>query len=255
MFPQWLIGSAGTRGRNDMTPGVGRRTCLDELADRLDGVSVPHPLRVAVDGRTASGKTTLADELAACLESRGRSVIRTSVDSFHRSRAERYQRGRLSAEGYYRDARDLDAIQTLLLEPLGPEGDFLYATASFDLAADRSLQPSFRMAEPQDILIVDGTFLQRRELASYWDYVIFVKVPEDVARDRGIRRDAAGLGGVGAASEIYDRRYCPAFAFYETECFPQARARAVWDNSNFERPILQFEPFKLLAAKPKDGHS
>lgn len=162
------------------------------------------------------------------------------MDGFHRPRAERYRRGRFSAEGYYRDARDIEAMRTLLLDPLGPGGSLLYATASFDLAADRSLRPDFEKAQPQDILIVEGTFIQRPELASNWDYMIFVYVPEDVARDRGIRRDADRLGGAGAASEIYDRRYCPAFTLYEAGCRPQARADAVWDNSDFENPALEF---------------
>ncbi len=60
-------------------------------------------LRVAVDGRTASGKTTLADELGVAVEAAGRPVVRTSIDGFHRPRAERHARGRYSAEGYYHD--------------------------------------------------------------------------------------------------------------------------------------------------------
>jgi uridine kinase len=36
---------------------------LRQLADAVTAVTVQHPVRVAVDGRPASGKTTLADEL------------------------------------------------------------------------------------------------------------------------------------------------------------------------------------------------
>jgi hypothetical protein len=114
-------------------PEVTRARVLDELAASVASISLGRPVRVAIDGRTASGKTTLADELAALLTARGRPVIRTSIDGFHRPKAERYARGRTSPEGYYYDSRDLDAVTRLLLAPLGPGGDRRYRTASFDL--------------------------------------------------------------------------------------------------------------------------
>ncbi|HXR45584.1 MAG TPA: hypothetical protein VN759_12280, partial [Pseudolysinimonas sp.] len=61
---------------------------------------------IAVDGPSGAGKTTFADDLAVALRADGATVFRASVDDFHRPRAERYQRGRFSAEGYYRDAFD-----------------------------------------------------------------------------------------------------------------------------------------------------
>src|SRR5882724_7438754 len=84
-----------------------RDLVLDDLAAKIGTVALERPLRIAIDGRTAAGKTTLSDELAALVSRRGRPVIRTSIDGFHRPKAERYARGRYSAEGYYYDARDL----------------------------------------------------------------------------------------------------------------------------------------------------
>jgi len=100
----------------------GRTLVLDRLAARIAGLSLRRPIRVAVDGRTASGKTILADELAGCLRRRGRDAIRASIDGFHRPKAERYARGRHSAQGYYDAAFDLSAVMALLLDPLGPGG-------------------------------------------------------------------------------------------------------------------------------------
>lgn len=197
------------------------------------------PLRVAVDGRTASGKTTLADELSAVIRQIGRPVIRTSIDGFHRPKAERYVRGRYSAEGYYRDARDLDAIVELLLKPLGPDGDRRYCTASFDLAADVPLPLAFSAADPQAVLVVDGTFLQRPELRSWWDYVVFVNVDEHVAQRRGIARDAVHLGDEQLAAKLFAERYRPAFGLYKREVDPEAQADAVLANDDFDNPALQ----------------
>ena len=83
-----------------------RQHVLDQLAERIRRLPDTHPVRVAVDGIDAAGKTTLADELVPLLETRGRPVIRASLDGFHRPRSARYQRGADSAEGYYLDAFD-----------------------------------------------------------------------------------------------------------------------------------------------------
>src|ERR671937_1286035 len=72
---------------------------IGDLANRIEPVRRPNPVRVAIDGVDAAGKTTLADELAPVLRRRGREVVRASIDGFHRPRAERYRRGELSPEG------------------------------------------------------------------------------------------------------------------------------------------------------------
>jgi uridine kinase len=200
------------------------------VVDRILSLELAHPVRVAVDGRTASGKTTFADDLGRAIMAAGRAVIRASVDGFHHPAKVRHRRGRLSADGYYEDARDLDAIRDLLLEPLGPGGDRCYVTRTFDLERDQPVESVAQRAEEGSILIVDGTFLQRPELKSAWDFVIFLDVSEHEARQRGINRDAAAMGGQASASELYTRRYAPAFSRYESECNPAESADLVVDN-------------------------
>jgi uridine kinase len=219
-----------------MTDGS-RTAVLREVAGRIDRLRPGHPVRVAIDGRTASGKTSLADELAAALVERGRPVIRTSIDGFHRPRAERYARGRHSAEGYYHDARDLPAIVALLLAPLGPAGDRRYRTASFDLDADAPLAQEPCPAAEDAILIVDGTFLQRPELSDHWDATVFVRTSAETAEARGLGRDMDRLGGE-AARDLYARRYRPAYALYESLCEPEMHSDAIIDNDDLARPRL-----------------
>jgi uridine kinase len=168
---------------------------LEQLTAVILGAEKARPIRVAIDGRTASGKTTFANELAGVLRLSGREIIRTSIDGFHRPKTERYARGRHSAEGYYFDARDLGAIRKLLLDPLGPAGDRQYRTASFDLENDRAIEQPAMSASTNSILIVDGTFLQRPELLDGWDITLFIDASESVSEQRGVNRDANRLGG------------------------------------------------------------
>ncbi len=78
-----------------------RAKTIERLARKILSRHSSRPTRVAIDGRTASGKTTLADELSQKIKQAKRPVIRTSIDGFHRPKVERYARGRYSAEGYY----------------------------------------------------------------------------------------------------------------------------------------------------------
>ena len=113
-----------------------REIALSQLADAIVSLQRSHPLRVAIDGIDASGKTTLADQLAPVIEQRGRPVIRASIDGFHRPRSERYRRGPDSPEGYYEDSFDCASLQSALLHPLGPNGSRLYRHAIFDVGDD-----------------------------------------------------------------------------------------------------------------------
>jgi len=109
-----------------------RGELLDRLAGAIESVMTSHPLRVAVDGPPAAGKTTLADELALILRARGREVIRASTESFHLPRAQRYRRGEFSPEANYHDSFDYDTLRRVLLDPLGPDGDRRYQHAVYD---------------------------------------------------------------------------------------------------------------------------
>jgi uridine kinase len=96
-----------------------RLPVLAEMVERVQAFD-GRRARVAVDGRTAAGKTTLGHELAWVLSRAGRPVFQGSLDDFKQPWAERHLYDRESGEGYYRNAFDLDAIRRLLLEPADP---------------------------------------------------------------------------------------------------------------------------------------
>jgi uridine kinase len=52
-----------------------RSELLQELARRIIQIKQPHPVRVAIDGVDAAGKTTQAEELAPLIKARGRFVL------------------------------------------------------------------------------------------------------------------------------------------------------------------------------------
>jgi uridine kinase len=116
--------------------GEARAGVVTAVAVGIDAVTCSHPVRVAIDGPDAAGKTTLADELAVVLRARGREVIRASIDGFHRPRSQRHRQGPESPCGYYEDSFDQERLLAELLHPLGDAGSRLYRTRIFDYRAD-----------------------------------------------------------------------------------------------------------------------
>jgi uridine kinase len=216
-----------------------RQQALNQLADLICTVERPHPLRVAIDGVDASGKTTLADELVPLIENHGRPVIRASVDGFHYPRVVRYQRGADSPEGYYRDSFDDAAILRELLIPLGPGGNGKYCRAVFDFRVDAPA-PETRCIAPQSaILLFDGVFLLRPELVDHWDFSIFVDVDFNLSVPRAVARDVARDEEHLDADHIrekYNQRYLPGQIIYLRESQPKTLADVIFDNNDLEDP-------------------
>ncbi len=62
------------------------------------------PLRIAINGIEATGKTTLAKGLHEFLVGKALPSIHITIDNFHNKKDHRYRQGRDSARGYYEDA-------------------------------------------------------------------------------------------------------------------------------------------------------
>ncbi|WP_037149060.1 hypothetical protein [Rhodococcoides fascians] len=202
--------------------GIGEDMVRDVISRDLG-----HPLRVAIDGVTASGKSTCARWLVNAIAAQGRPAIHVTMDGFHHRREHRYRQGRASAAGYYRDAYDFGALCTYVLIPLGPNGSGEIRRRIIDLATDEPVDDPLEPVPSDAIVVVDGTFLHRPPLPDYWDYTVFIDTPMDVARARGVVRDANALGGEAAAGMAFDQRYHAACRIYLDEVEPRARATRV----------------------------
>jgi uridine kinase len=182
-----------------------RRQALEPLVAEI--VALELPARIAIDGPDAAGKTMLAGELEAMVAGSGRSVSRLSADDFLRPRQERYRQGRDSPEGYYADSFDHAALAA---------------------AVERG----------EGIVLVDGIFLQRPELAGLWSFRVFVAVSEEESLRRGIERDLALHPSREEAERLYRARYLPGQRLYEAKVAPRDAADAILWNEDPARARL-----------------
>jgi uridine kinase len=188
-----------------------------------------HPVRVAIDGPDAAGKTTVGDALAAALRARGRSVVQVHGDDFHRSRAIRHRRAGEPGSRYH-DAIDHDALLRDVLTPLGPAGSRRYLPSLWDLATDRRTNPPQRTAPVDAVLVLDGMYLQRPELVDHFEVRIYIDVSDDVIVRRAVAR------GEDVAS--YRARYLPAQRVYVRDARPAEHAHVLISFDEADRPAL-----------------
>lgn len=215
-----------------------RDELLGRLAEAIGSATVAHPMRVAIDGPPAAGKTTLADELAVVLGEQSRHVIRATIDDFLFPRAQRYPRGEFSAEGCYFDTHDYDALNRVLLDPLGPNGDRRFQHAVYDHMTDTTLSPPVMTAPTDAVLLFDGVFLLRPELTGRWDLRIFVSTALEKTVDRALIRESR----VSSRADVERRwreRYIPSQQLYFAKVRPADHADIIVHNDEPEQPVWE----------------
>lgn len=193
---------------------------------------------VAVDGPDAAGKTVLACRLSAALST---PAVHAGIDGFHRARSQRHRRGRLSADGYYFDSYDEDALVGHLLAPF-TAGEADVATAVFDDRADTPVT-TLVTATDRCLLVVDGVFLLRQSLRRWWTLSIYLHIGEEEVLRRAIQRDADLLGSQTEVRRRYRQRYLPGQRLYRRDADPHEQADIVIDNTNVDAPqVLRWSP-------------
>lgn len=220
---------------------MNRKQRMKEIVDHIIKLNLIHPTRVGVSGITASGKTTFANELAEEIKKRGLPVTRASIDDFHNPKVIRYAQGKESARGYYEDAHDYTAFKERLLKPLGLNGNLQYETISHNLITDIPVYNTPILAQPNMVLIVDGTFLLKKDIEYLFDYKIFVDTDFEIARKRGAKRETEAFGSYEEAEKMFLSRYHAACKMYIDEHNPKECADVLFQNSDLENPEVIFQ--------------
>lgn len=135
--------------------------------------------------------------------------------------------------------RSIARIQCGLLDPLGERGNRLYRTRVFDYRTDQPVHSRVLKAAGDAVLVFDGVFLLRPELADAWDFRIFVSVGSDEIVRRARIRDAGLFGSPDGAEQRYRTRYLPAQQHYLEIVHPDHLADVVVDNDDPARPHLR----------------
>lgn len=206
---------------------------LAHTAKRILAIECVHPIRIAIDGFCAAGKTTLADALAVELRTAGRVVIRVCADDFQNPPEVRWQLGHRSPVGFLRHQFDFHALRSLLLEPLGPAGSLRFHTSCYDVHASRSSLSSQNVADPRSIVLVDGIFLHTPVLNDCFELTILVNTDIETCLRRALARNQERASDPKDLSALYREKYIPGFQLYLEEVAPHQRANIVVEMLDF----------------------
>lgn len=215
-----------------------RKDILEELANIINQIELPHPVRVAIDGGGAAGKTTFADELVEPLEKLGRTVIRSTIDGFHNPPEIRRRQGKFSPKGYYEDSYDYPQLTKYLLDPLGPNGNLEYKESVYNFRINQPTYVETKTAPKNSILIFEGIFLFNEYLFPYWDYKLFIDASFETTMQRAIVRDNELFGGTNNVIKLYKKRYIPGQEMYLSLNKPLDVSDIVLNNNDYENPVL-----------------
>ncbi|MGH8914008.1 MAG: uridine kinase family protein [Acidimicrobiia bacterium] len=178
------------------------------LADRIRELARDRgrPLLVAIDGRTAAGKSTLAAKVAAQV---GAVVI--DGDDF-------YAGGTAAEWDAMSAAEKVDHCidwrrQRPVLEALSRGERAAWFEYDWD-ADDGRLAEKATICEPAPIIILEGAYSARPEMADMFDLRVLVDAPADLRRERLIRREGKDY------QEDWNARWDEAEQWYFAEVMP-----------------------------------
>ncbi|MDQ3698316.1 MAG: (d)CMP kinase [Gemmatimonadota bacterium] len=193
------------------------------------------PVLVALDGPSGAGKSTVAAALAAVT----RAVV-VPTDDFFSAEITAAQWDARGAPERARDAIDWRRLRRDALEPLraGRAAEW----HSFDFAAGERLDGTYAMSfdvvrrDPAPVIILDGAYSTRPELADLIDLSILIEVPAAVRLQRLAAREAP------AFFAAWHARWDAAEAFHFTHVRPPATFDLIVDGMSPDAALVEHDP-------------
>jgi len=163
---------------------------VTELASKI--IAAPragHRKLVAIGGAPASGKSTLAEQLAAQLTNMGCASKVVPMDGFHLDNRILAKRGMQERKGAP-ETFDVSGFARMVKSLHGSDEVFV---PIFDRSRDIAIACADVVGSDCDTLVIEGNYLLLdepfwRDLRAEWDVAIMLKVPIAVLRERLVAR-------------------------------------------------------------------
>lgn len=199
---------------------------MDFLLDTLKKEDISNGVYViGIDGLGGAGKSTEVRSLKKRLQNENYSCTVIHIDDFIHPRHVRYDESKEEWDCYYNIQWRYDYLVEEVLEPI-KRGEGIDKFIEI-YNKERDFYDLQRMCIPQGtVVILEGIFIQRKEIKNYLDYIIYINVSQETRLKRVLERD----GYIGDSNDIkgkYERRYFPAEEKYTEEYDPIEGANIV----------------------------
>ncbi|MBQ3230484.1 MAG: (d)CMP kinase [Clostridia bacterium] len=159
-----------------MAESCNKTEALFRLVEMSKGRSLERPFVIAIDGRSASGKTTFAKQLADLC---GASVIHT--DDFFRPRNSKGELELSEFEGNF----DLERFKNEIVDNLAFEKTFSYGV--FDCKNGAITER--KIISPCSVYIIEGAYCLCSTLGDYADIKLFFDISPEKQKERILFRN------------------------------------------------------------------
>lgn len=184
---------------------------------------------IGVDGLGGAGKSTFVNSLKLQLQNENYYSYVLHIDDFIHPKCIRYDLSKEEWDCYYNVQWRYDYLVKEILSPI-KNGEIIDKQIErYNREADEYFTQRLNLVHGS-VLILEGIFLQRKELKTYLDYTIYLDVPREVRLNRVLARDGY-IGGLEDIKSKYEHRYFPAEEKYTLEYSPIETADFVLKNS------------------------
>lgn len=180
---------------------------------------------IGIDGLGGAGKSTIVNSLKVQLQKEKYHTYVLHIDDFIHPKHIRYDESKEEWDCYYNIQWRYDYLVKEILSPV-KRGDEIYKLIElYDKENDGYIKQQV-LIEHGTVLLLEGIFLQRKEIRRYLDFIIYLDVPQEVRLSRVIKRDGY-IGGLKDIKCKYERRYFPAEEKYILDYSPIENADLV----------------------------
>lgn len=173
---------------------------------------------IGIDGLGGAGKSTLVNSLKLQLRNKNYNSYVLHIDDFIYPKCIRYNLSKEEWDCYYNVQWRYDYLVKEILAPI-KNGEIIDKKIEiYNRENDEYFTQRVNLAHGS-VLILEGIFLQRKELKDYLNFVIYLDVAKEVRLNRVLARDGY-IGGVEDIKCKYEKRYFPAEERYISEYSP-----------------------------------
>lgn len=180
---------------------------------------------VGIDGLGGAGKSTIVNSLKLQLQNEDYHPYVLHIDDFIHPKHIRYDQSKEDWYCYYNIQWRYDYLVEEILSPIKNGDKIDKLIELYDKENDRYVIQRIYIPHGS-VLLLEGIFLQRKEIKSYLDFIIYLDVPQEVRLNRVLTRDGY-MGGLEDIKCKYERRYFPAEKKYILEYSPIENANFV----------------------------
>ncbi|TCU74164.1 uridine kinase [Tissierella praeacuta] len=202
---------------------------MEELLNKIIGkYDSGKTMIVGIDGLGGAGKSAITELLKTQLQDSNYYPVVLHIDDFIYPRYIRYDEFKEEWYCYYNIQWRYDYLIKEILLPVREGIEIDKQVELYEKENDLYILEQIKIPQGS-ILLIEGIFLQRKEIKEYFDYMVYIELPKDIRLSRVINRDTY----IGDDKDIklkYERRYFPAEDKYIEEYCPAENADFVLEN-------------------------